>query len=278
MSEEEQGQVIRAHEPARRDLAVAAERWSHARPDRWAPVPPELDHAIAADRDLAEAALWARRYLLRDALARLEGLLPADAIARYAEALLTVPRERFVLPEEIAASAEDMPSPLDREGLATVSAPHAYVLTYGLLGLVEGDHLLELGSGTGYGAALASRIVGPRGRVTSIEIDPVLHVRAARLLAEPALRGPAEVKLLLGDARTLAPDHLHTRDGPLRVAVTYALAESPGELLDRLPEGGRLVAPVGEDEQYLERWARERGALRRTSHGAVRYVADRSAL
>jgi protein-L-isoaspartate(D-aspartate) O-methyltransferase len=190
-----------------------------------------------------------------------------------------VPRERFVLPEEIAFSADDMPSPLDRAGLATVSAPHAYVLTYGLLGLGEGDHLLELGSGTGYGAALASYLVGASGLVTSIEIDPVLHARAVRLLAHLDARGPAPVILLPGDARARAPGLMSSGAGrPLRVAVTYALPEDPLPLLDLLPEGGRLVAPVvsGEEEQILVRWAREGGLLHRTTHGAVRYVSERS--
>lgn len=270
-------------EPSRRELATAGARWSRAPADCWAPVLPELDRSIAGDRDLAEAGRSARRGLIRTASRRLAGLLPVDAVARYAEALLAVPRERFVLPEEIAASADDVPSPLDPEGLATVSAPHAYLLSYGLLGLAEGDHLLELGSGTGYGAALASHIVGPRGRVTSIEIDPELHARAVRLLAEPDSRGPAPIELLLGDARSLAPDWLARRQGaerPLRVTITYALIASPEALLARLLEGGRLVAPVnvgdtGDGGQHLELWTRKAGALRRTMHGAVRYVAER---
>jgi protein-L-isoaspartate(D-aspartate) O-methyltransferase len=273
--------MIRAPEPGDSDLAAAAKPWSHARPDRWAPVPPELDRAIAADVRVAEAARRARRHLLRDAAQRLGDLVPTETVERYAEVLRAVPRERFVLPEEIASSADDAPSPLDAAGLATVSAPHAYVLTYGLLGLAPGDHLLELGSGTGYGAALASHIVGSDGLVTSIEIDPELHARAARLLAEPALRGPAPVTLLQGDARALAPDRMApgiTR--PLRVAVTYAMPESPESLLALLPEGARLVGPVcgDEDEQRLVRWAREGGALRRTTHGAVRYVAERGGM
>ncbi len=269
--------------PSESDLATAAEPWTRARADRWAPVPPELDRAVGADPRVAEAARWARRNLLRDAAQRLGDLVPAEAVERYAAVLRAVPRERFVLPEEIASSADDAPSPLDRAGLATVSAPHAYVLTYGLLQLAAGDHLLELGSGTGYGAALASHIVGADGLVTSIEIDPELHARAVRLLAEPELRGPATVTLLQGDAAAIAlhwmaPD-LTRPPRPLQVAVTYAMAEAPEALLTLLPEGGRLVAPVcggsAEDEQRLVRWTREGGALRRTTHGAVRYVADR---
>jgi len=245
--------------------------------DRWAPVPPELDQAIAVDRDLAEAAREARRGLLASVSEHLAGMVPAETLERSAEALLMVPRERFVLPEDIAASAADSPRPLDWAGLATVSAPHMYAITYGILGLAEGDHLLELGTGTGYGAALASHIVGARGRVTSIEIDPDLHARAARILAEPDARGPARVSLLLGDARALAPEQMAGPE-PLRVTFTFAIASPPEALIAQLPVGGRLIAPVGkgENDQILGLWERcFEGVLRHSAHGGVRYVSER---
>ena len=263
----------------RTDLATIAARYARAPGERWAPVPEALDHAIAADAELAEACVWARRNLLAEASRRLGGLVGREVLARYAAALLAVPRERFVLPDDLAISADDAPAPLDAEGLSTVSAPHAYLLSYGLLGLGEGDHLVELGTGTGYGAALASHIVGPEGRVTSIEIDPELQARAARLLAEPHARGPAPMTLLCGDARELAPGVLAAapRDALVEVTVTYALAEAPDWLLAALPDGARLVAPVGrsEEDQILVRWSRDRGTTRRSVHGSVRYVAER---
>jgi protein-L-isoaspartate(D-aspartate) O-methyltransferase len=260
---------------ARRELAAAAERYR--RPDRWAPVPAELDRAIAADAALAAAGLGARRHLLQDIVARIGGVVPDALLARYAEAIVAVPRERFVLPEDLALSADDTPLPLDSRDLATVSAPHAYLLTFGLLPLGEGDHLLELGTGTGYGAALAHAVVGKAGQVTSIEIDPELHARARRLLD-----GVPGVTLHLGDARAIAPELLGRAaageiSGQLQVAVTYALGEPPVWLVERLPEGATLVAPVGPSGrgQDLVRFRREGGKIVRTLHGAVRYVAER---
>ena len=121
------------------------------------------------------------------------------------QAIRAVPRERFVREEDIARSAEDVPLPLDDVGLATVSAPHAYLLSFRLLGLRPGDHLVELGSGSGYGAALASFIVGPRGRVLTVEIDPALAARTKLLLADApnvvAVQGDAVLSTALwGDA------------------------------------------------------------------------------
>lgn len=263
----------------RRALDAFAARYGRPRAERWSPVPEALDRAVAADRALADAARAARRDMVSGVAARLADLVPPEETARFAEALVAVPRERFVLPEEIGASAVDAPSPLDARGLATVSAPHAYVLSYWLLDLGRGDHLIELGTGTGYGAAIASWLVGAAGKVSTIEIDASLQERAARVLADPEARGAAPVELYLGDARGLAPAIVAaaTREGrPLRITVTYALAEPPEALLAQLPEGGCLVAPVGgAEDQRLLRFTRERGALRQAAHGAVRYVAER---
>ncbi|WP_437303972.1 protein-L-isoaspartate O-methyltransferase family protein [Sorangium sp. So ce388] len=273
-------------------LAALAVRYDDRRPDRWAPVPEQLDAVIAHDVDLAEAGRVARAPLVVELARRFE--FPAH----YLDAILLVPRERFVLPEDLAASADDTPLPLDRAGHATVSAPHAYLLTYSLLGLAPGDRLLELGTGTGYGAALARRILGPTGHVTSIEIDPALHVRAARLLgARPDHRGDdealacsgagpshegASVTLLCGDGRSLAERVLAVgrtlpSERPWKVAVTYALTAPPAALEDQLADGSVLVAPVGpwEGHQELMRVERRQGALLREVHGAVRYVAER---
>ena len=117
--------------------------------------------------ELREVARGCRLALV-DAVAKQLG--PFDP--RHLDALLEVPRERFVQPVDIERSADDIPLPLDASGLATISAPHAYLLSYRLLGLAPGDCLVELGTGSGYGAALAAFIVGPEGRVLTFEIDP----------------------------------------------------------------------------------------------------------
>jgi protein-L-isoaspartate(D-aspartate) O-methyltransferase len=185
------------------------------------------------------------------------------------QAVRVVPRERFVRAANVAESAEDVPLPLDDAGLATVSAPHAYLLSFRLLGLGPGDRLVELGSGSGYGAALASFIVGPRGRVLTVEIDAELAARARELLAD--LPGVTAVH---GDAVASTPLWRDAR----KVVCTFAVKELPRAWLDALPNGGVLVAPVGarEGEQELVRVQREGDALHVTNHGGVRYVKNRS--
>jgi protein-L-isoaspartate(D-aspartate) O-methyltransferase len=184
------------------------------------------------------------------------------------QAVRVVPRERFVRETDVARSAEDIPLPLDDAGMATVSAPHAYLLSFRLLGLARGDRLVELGSGSGYGAALASFIVGPAGHVLTIEIDSRLAARAKALLADQP-----NIDAVHGDAVVSTP---LWRAAP-KVVCTFAVDEIPHDWLAALPDRALLVAPVGaRDAQELVRVQREGDSLRITKHGGVRYVGNRS--
>jgi protein-L-isoaspartate(D-aspartate) O-methyltransferase len=192
-----------------------------------------------------------------------------DVAPRHLRAILEVPRERYVRPEDVERSAEDTPMPLDTAGLATISAPHAYLLSYGLLGLVPGDSLVELGTGSGYGAALAAFIVGAEGRVLTFEIDGGLAAWARRNLVDDA-----NVTVIDGDATASSAQW----QGATKVAATFAVHALPGPWLDALPEGGLLVAPVGpsDRDQRLVLAERRHGRVVVTDHGAVRYVKNRS--
>jgi protein-L-isoaspartate(D-aspartate) O-methyltransferase len=190
---------------------------------------------------------------------------------RHVSALLEVPRDRFVRPEDLAMSWEDTPLPLDDSGQATISAPHAYLLSFRLLELAPGDRLVELGSGSGYGAALAAYIVGPSGSVSTIEIDRGLAERARELLG-----GIANVRVSQGDAIASTP----LWAGANKIVCTFAVERIPDAWLSAIPEGGVLVAPVGtrDRDQKLVRIERRHGDLFESEHGAVRYVPNRSPL
>jgi protein-L-isoaspartate(D-aspartate) O-methyltransferase len=214
-------------------------------------------------QELREVARGCRLSLVAS-LARRMG--PFDE--RYLRAILEVPRERFVRAEDVEHSAADTPLSLDSSGLATISAPHAYLLSFRLLGLAPGDALVELGTGSGYGAALAAFIVGPEGRVVTFEIDPELAAWARRALADEPT-----VTVIEGDAVT----NSDRWRGAARVVVTFGIDAWPGPWLDALPEGGRIVAPLGQDDQRLVLAERRGGRILETDHGAVRYVRNRSA-
>lgn len=229
-----------------------------------------LEHAERREsplliQELREVARGCRLALV-DSVARQLG--PFDH--RQLTALLEVPRERFVRPEDVERSAEDIPLALDPAGLATISAPHAYLLSYRLLRLAPGDHLIELGTGSGYGAALAAFIVGPQGSVVTFEIDPELASWARRTLADEP------------NVRVVEADGIESADqwGDARkIAITFAIERVPGAWLEALPEGGLLVAPVGglDRDQRLVLMTKREGRISETDHGAVRYVRNRSA-
>ena len=188
---------------------------------------------------------------------------PGGAPPALLEALVEEPRERYAAEEHLWESSQDLALPLGERGAASLSALHAYLANYTLLELAPGDRLLELGGGTGYGAALAARLVGPAGRVRSYEIDPDLAAAARANLADRPV-----VDVATGPARAEA--------GFNKVVFCYALAAPPAAYLDLLPVGGRLVAPLlaADGSQRLTVFARAREGLEQRDAGEVLYVPD----
>jgi protein-L-isoaspartate(D-aspartate) O-methyltransferase len=218
---------------------------------------------LALEQELREVARGCRLPLMESIPRQIGAVEPL-----HLRAVLDVPRERFVRPEQIEHSADDTPLPLDDNGLATISAPHAYLLSYRVLALSVGDTVAELGTGSGYGAALASYVVGPQGTVVTFEIDALLAERAKHNLTQ------ANVTVVHGDAMTSAPEWRGAR----KVVATFAVDAIPEAWLGGLPEGGMLVAPVGpsERDQRLVLATKRRGVIEATVHEAVRYVKNRS--
>jgi protein-L-isoaspartate(D-aspartate) O-methyltransferase len=244
-----------------------AELSQHDRQEWLASLAAQLrrDPSPALQQELREVARGCRLPLIE---AIQKHLGPFDPL--HLRAILEVPRERFVRTEDVERSAEDVPLPLDDEGLATISAPHAYLLSFRLLELGPGDALVELGTGSGYGAALAAFIVGSEGRVATFEIDETLARWAERTLADqPTVAGHC------ADAVTSAP---RWGGGAGKVVVTFAVESLPEAWAEALPEGGPLVAPVGgrDKEQRLVLVQRKGGRVASSDHGAVRYVKNRS--
>lgn len=235
----------------------------------------------AAGRELGDdaelAALCAaQRSAILLAVLVTAGLDPDDAaVAPLARALREVPRERFVPLDAIAASTRDEAIPLDATGAATCSAMHAYACSFAAAGVAPGDRVLDLGAGTGYGAAILARLVGPGGHVRAVELDGRLAARARDVLGEPAIAGSL-VTVVTGDA--LDPSSWHA-DPPFdRVVLGFAVEALPGALIPAVREGGVVVAPVGRSQgsQELARHVRRGDRWDVTSLGAVRYVAARS--
>jgi protein-L-isoaspartate(D-aspartate) O-methyltransferase len=162
-----------------------------------------------------------------------QGLLKSPHIKT---ALLKVRREDFIPRDYRDYAYEEVPLPLPGAA-ATISCPHSYPLFYEPLGLDLGQRFLEIGAGSGYGAAVAREVVGDAGRVVSVEIDPVTRQFARRNLERA---GYADVLVVLGDGWFGYP-----AAAPYdRIAVTAACAEMPPALIAQLAPGGRAIAPL----------------------------------
>ncbi len=151
------------------------------------------------------------------------------------EAMLAVPRHVFVPDDATGHAYEDRPLPV---GFGqTISAPHMVAMMTGALMLKPGDNVLEVGTGMGYHAAVLKHIVGPTGKVTSIEYVPELAERARKNLASI----DCHVDVVTGDGADGYP-----QNAPYdAVLVTCAMPRIPDELLWQVRDGGHFVAPVG---------------------------------
>jgi protein-L-isoaspartate(D-aspartate) O-methyltransferase len=194
-----------------------------------------------------------------------QGLLESE---RIKAALLTVPRESFIPAEYRDYAYEEVPLPLPGAA-ATISCPHSYPLFYQPLGLERGHRFLEVGTGSGYGAAVAREVVGAEGLVVSIEIDPLTHEFARQNLERA---GYTDVVLVLGDGGLGYP-----QAAPYdRIAITAACADIPAPLIAQLKVGGRAIAPLVEDErQNLTLVTKQPEGVRRETLCQVLYVALR---
>ena len=154
-------------------------------------------------------------------------------------ALRAVPRHEFV-PEASAGEAYgDFPLPIGHG--QTISQPYIVAFMTEALGLRGGESVLEIGTGSGYQAAVLARIAG---KVHTIEIVPELAGQARMRLARLGYRN---VRVRAGDGYLGWPEA-----APFdAIIVTAAAPRIPGPLKQQLAEGGRLVVPVGDEDQEL---------------------------
>ena len=154
------------------------------------------------------------------------------------QAMSEVPRHLFVPADAASQAYEDHPLPIG-EG-QTISQPYIVALMTESLALKGGEKVLEVGTGSGYQAAVLGRIAGS---VFSIEIDGTLARRAAETLER---LGFGNVHVRAGDGFFGWPDEAPF-DG---VIVTAAAPEIPSALFAQLAEGGRLIIPLGDVQTY----------------------------
>lgn len=183
--------------------------------------------------------------------------------ARILDAFREVPREAFVDPDLAHLAYEDHPLPI--EAKQTISQPYIVALMIEAAEIAAGDTVLEVGSGSGYAAAVISRIAD---KVVGIErqheLVDVSRERLQRL-------GFDNVEIVEGDG-TLGWADAAPFDAILAAASGHHV---PDGLIDQLKAGGRIVMPLG-DAGWVQRLVklvkRGDGTVRQSDLGAVRFV------
>ena len=179
---------------------------------------------------------------------------------RVLAAIREVPRDRFVPARRREEAWDNVALPIGSG--QTISQPLVVARMCELLELRGDERVLDVGTGSGYHAAVLARLVA---HVWSVELHPGLSERAAAPLAAA---GAANVTLLVGDG-SLG----HPAAAPYdAINVAAAMPAIPPALADQLAAGGRLVGPVGDDQRLVLLRAGAGGELRREQHERVRFV------
>ena len=181
---------------------------------------------------------------------------------RVLEAIRAVPRDRFVPPELRAEAWENVPLPIGAG--QTISQPLVVARMCELLQLRPTDVVLDVGTGSGWHAAVMAQLAA---RVWSIEVHPELSRLAAERLEACGIEN---VDLVVGDGAAGLPEQ-----APFDAINVAAAAGGriPPALVAQLAPGGRLVAPVGGEDQRLMFAARDpHGDVSVTELERVRFV------
>ena len=179
------------------------------------------------------------------------------------DAFLAVPREAFVSPEYADLAYGDHPLPI--EAGQTISQPYIVALMIQAAGIKAGDKVLEVGAGSGYAAAVISRIAGT---VVAIERQHDLIALARQRLER---LGYDNVEIVEGDGTRGCPEH-----APFDAILAAASGSHvPKPWIEQLADGGRIVMPVGEPswvQELIKVTKGPNGKLIQENLGGVRFV------
>lgn len=181
---------------------------------------------------------------------------------RVIRAMREVPREEFISSELVELAYEDTPLPIEEQ--QTISQPYIVALMTELLEIEPGDKVLDVGTGSGYAAAVMSRVA-----------DAVFSIERHRVLAETARErlerlGIDNVEVRQGDGSRGWPEH-----APFdAICVAAGGPDIPEMLKEQLAEGGRMIIPIGDHprRQRLVRLTRQNGHIETQNLGFVRFV------
>jgi protein-L-isoaspartate(D-aspartate) O-methyltransferase len=197
----------------------------------------------------------------RKALELAQSLRSAIADERVLAAIASIPREHFVPRSQRRRAYANVALPIG--GGQTISQPLVVARMLEILALEPTDRVLDIGTGSGYHAALLSLLTD---HVYTVERHPELTEMAKAALAE---LGIDNVSFRVGDGWDGWPEHAPFDAINVAAATGHDL---PKTLEDQLAMGGRMVAPVGTKEQHLMLTERDEGGVTRRRLEAVQFV------
>lgn len=179
------------------------------------------------------------------------------------KAFQETPRELFV-PKHIQNYAY-VDTPLDIGNGQTISAPHMVAIMCEKLDIQENQKILEIGAGSGYHAAVVSKIIGPNGHVYTIERHPELAEQAQRNLQKANI---TNVTVETGDGSEGLPKYAPYD----RIYVTCAAPDIPEPLIEQLSDPGLLMIPVGRIICNLQLLEKKQGKIKTKNLGGCAFV------
>ena len=177
------------------------------------------------------------------------------------EAISKVPRHMFMDSSFVDFAYQDKPFPIGAD--QTISQPYTVAFQTELLQVKPGDKILEIGTGSGYQAAV---LIELKAEVYSIERQKELYTKVKKFLPQV---GYVPKKLVFGDGYQGLPEHAPF-DG---IIVTAGAPELPRTLLGQLKIGGRMVIPLGDDVQVMTVFIRKsEKSFEKHEYGDFRFV------
>jgi protein-L-isoaspartate(D-aspartate) O-methyltransferase len=216
----------------------------------------DLDTSKDFSRGDTQEHFQARKNMIRDQI-----LVRDVRNSTVIRSMAAVPRHRFVSEDLEGKAVDDTPLPIGED--QTISQPYIVAYMTAALELESGDRVLEVGTGSGYQAAVLSEIAA---EVYTIEINENLAIEVAARFKK---MNYDNIHLRFGDGYKGWPEQAPF-DG---IIVTAAPNHIPQRLIEQLRVGAKLVIPVGESEQELVVVTKlSDGTIKRESRIPVRFV------
>jgi protein-L-isoaspartate(D-aspartate) O-methyltransferase len=189
-----------------------------------------------------------------------EGRIKKEEVKK---AFLEVPREEFVLKKMKDYAYID--TPLEIGNGQTISAPHMVAIMCESLDIKKGQKILEIGTGSGYHAAIVSKLVGKNGHVYSVERFSSLAKKAKENIKKASIKN---ITIIIGDGSEGLPKYAPYE----RIYVTCAAPRIPSPLIAQLDDPGKLMVPVGKIMCILKLLEKKGGELIKKNLGGCAFV------